>query len=426
MDATPIDEPLDQAGTDFVGKESSGSTSPFAPMMLAITLLVVIFGLAKLDDRNPPSTELVVTGPSMSPTLWGPTRTARCNECGWQHPVHLQYAPEDPSRLPCFRCGQRALQWQQEHPGDRVRVDWDHYRQRRPARGDLVALSSPEGTLQVKRVVAVPGQFVSINRAGQIVVDSSIVEPPLAESWERSVEVFSTKNLPPQSTANRLLYIGSWLVYHHRNIYSDGQADLVRDDDPANLALRRQLLPLSEYGLFVGIQLRTNEPITLDVAFANQQPTVTGSIRLSKGEHRIRLMRRGDRVIVLSAPGDMLGQALPSLNDQDWEQANQLVFAEHPFALRVHDAAGDVVRVDETNDLEVIEIELRRPVRYDPPHHLMKAWGEGFRLIDDHYLVIGDNGPASIDSRSGLQGVPINHIHGRVLRIPQIELPTGF
>ncbi len=82
---------------------------------------------------------------------------------------------------------------------------------------------------------------------------------------------------------------------------------------------------------------------------------------------------------------------------------------------RVSSTEPFVMRVCGEGTIRLHTIELRRPVRYDAPREYAAMWIEGMTLAEHQFMVVGDNGPGSSDSRSLGGGVARDRIIGRVL-----------
>ncbi|MCP5524120.1 MAG: signal peptidase I [Verrucomicrobiales bacterium] len=79
-------------------------------------------------------------------------------------------------------------------PGERVTVDLGAYSRRAPARWDVVALEAPPSNyLVLKRVIALPGETISLTATG-IIVDDSLMKMPSTMS---NVVYRAPDSLPP-------------------------------------------------------------------------------------------------------------------------------------------------------------------------------------------------------------------------------------
>ncbi len=216
--------------------------------------------------------DAVVVGPSMSPTLWGPHFLAQCEQCNWRHRVHSRWVPpaeretaDSSNRRRCFRCGQMALVLGTLRPGDQVRVipfeTNRHEESVEPLKvGEMVAVETANSTLQIKRIVGLPGQRMTIDVHGILRADGQVISPEIREAWNRGVEVYTTAGLAQDSPGQRFQSMGmgtgdwkwldacwsvdlgdsrrwsDWLVYSHRNIHWEGRPSVLHDDDPARIS----------------------------------------------------------------------------------------------------------------------------------------------------------------------------------------------
>ncbi len=392
-----------------------------------------------------------VTGPSMSPTFWGPTRIATCPACRWSHRVHLQ---PDPTaiQLRCFRCGALGLQLSQNiAAGEVVEVDPRAYRTATPQRNDCVVVRLADGSVQVKRVIGVPGDVVTIDAAGQLWVNGQPFDNSPQAAWQRAVEVYQLENLSGtqprwQSTAAAAspdhdaatspdhdaasspeyptwLFNQSqfrcqlsaaptpWLTYHHVDVYNASRPGPIRDDNPANAALAREMLPVNE--LRLSMRVRAPHAVKLQVAFATPSGFLFGQLPLPAGQHTLALLTHKDQLWRL--PPQTINSTInsPTINSPQQPSPqrplNITLSAEQPVAIRftgTNESQAGQVQID--------QLWLGRAARYDPPPRWRARWQQGVRAGDDCYLVFGDNPPNSTDSRSAIEGVQRTQIQGRV------------
>lgn len=392
-----------------------------------------------------------VTGPSMSPTFWGPTRIATCPACDWSHRVHLQ---PDPTmlQLRCFRCGELGLRLSQNiAAGELVEVDPRAYRTANPQRNDCVVVQLADGSVQVKRVIGVPGDVITIDAAGQLWVNGQPFEDTPQAAWQRAIEVYQLENLsdiaprwqspvaaaspdrvaaqiPEQHTwlfnqARFRCQLSAaptpWLTYHHIDVYNASRPGPIRDDNPANVALAREMLPVNE--LRLSMRVDVPQAVNLQVAFATPSGFLFGQLPLPAGQHAIYLLNHGDQLWRL--PSQTTNSSQPPSPPQAPQNitlpAEQLVDStlvsptpvslEQPLAIRFTGTSDS-----QPGRAQIDQLWLGRAVRYDPPQRWRTRWQQGVRAGDDRYLVFGDNPPNSTDSRSAIEGVKRSQIQGRV------------
>ncbi|XZE53509.1 S26 family signal peptidase [Planctomycetaceae bacterium SH139] len=402
-----------------------------------------------------------VAGPSMSPTFWGPTRIATCPACDWSHRVHLQ---PDPSmlQLRCFRCGALGLQLSQNiAPGELVEINPQAYRTANPQRDDCVVVQLPDGSGQVKRVIGVPGDVVKIDAAGQLWVNGQPFENTPQVAWQRAIEVYHLEDLsglPPrwqsavtaaipdhaatQSPQQHTWLFNQaqfrcqlnaaptpWLTYHHIDVYNASRPGPIRDDNPANAALAREMLPINE--LRLSMRVDVPRAVNLQVAVATPSGPLFGQLPLPAGQHMLYLLNHGDQLwrlpphtinssqppsppqapqnITLSA-AQLFGSRPASLKSAFPKSvSSKPVSTEQPVAIRFT-GTGD----SQPGQAQIDQLWLGRAARYDPPPRWRTRWQQGVRAGDDRYLVFGDNPPNSTDSRSAIEGVKRSQIQGRV------------
>ena len=96
----------------------------------------------------------------------------------------------------------------QAHPGDRLLIDHTMYRSEPPARGDLVAVRTPEtGSLSILRVVGVPSDEIEMHGYSLVVNNELTNYSPLDPAWVSNAEVDPDSNL------------GVWIEHNHDTNY---------------------------------------------------------------------------------------------------------------------------------------------------------------------------------------------------------------
>ena len=360
-----------------------------------------------------------VSGPSMSPTLWGPHHPVRCDHCGVAFRIHAGPLAPAGETFPCWHCGQPVRSPRgAAAPGDTVAIQpWSAAGQSllgddglrssdgRPLRrGALVAVHW-QGRLRLKRLFALPGRRVRLD-GRRLLVDpgwegaSVSVSPTLlpvdldahrAESrwapaaggalWHRRDRRWHTsstaesraRRIPERRSASR------WLVYRHVSVYDGGQPAPVRDDYPGNAGLTRQLHPATALVLDLDVQFESEGEV--EAVF------FTGG--------KARAMRaRGSGWCSFH-----FDASETTVSGNATEPAP--VSATRPVALRLSRGGGVLSRIRLQRH---VDYRLRRR---DPrePYPL--------RLAGDECFVLGDNVPVSVDSRH-LGPLPIDQIVGTV------------
>ncbi len=349
----------------------------------------------------------------MTPTLLGSHRECRCHDCGIRWPVHGLDVPANRSDVLCFHCGGRAEPGP-SRPGDLVSVEIERNSHWSPAVGEGVAIQGASG-LRVKRVVAIAGQSLSVDRGwlmrdGQpldagapwmLVHDDRFrrggqsrwqVETGKSPTWRSRPGGFGASVKQDQPSG--------WLVYGHRDVYQrvpgtaeDPPPGRIRDDYPGSVTERRWMRPIDTIRL--GFIAWADQPSRLEVAFWSSAGIVTRSITCSPGENPVSVDNASRR------------PSFPALSDASdagvkAADARPPVTPTHPLALRLMEGQ---IRI---NDLKIF-----RPIAYwiAAEDEITAVWP--LTIPPGHVYVIGDNVPWSIDSRQ--QGpIPTSRILGRV------------
>jgi signal peptidase I len=142
-------------------------------------------------------TPVRVVGPSMAPLLHGQQGAFSCRNCAL--PIVFDTERPPPSRIVCPQCGagHEGNTPFESTPGQRVLVDrWPLWR-RWPARLEVVALtrSTSDPTLIAKRVVGLPGETVAIRR-GELWIDGELWRKTVAQQRQLAILVHDDAYLP--------------------------------------------------------------------------------------------------------------------------------------------------------------------------------------------------------------------------------------
>lgn len=414
-----------------------------------------------------------VAGGSMAEDLRGACFELPCGDCGFP----CRYDAEQPpahERIVCPNCGfvHRDLHDAVPHPGQRVLIDHLAYRWHEPRRWDAVALRSSNDPdyLEVKRVVGLPGERISIRR-GDVYADGRIVRKTLAQLRQIAILVHDNA-FEPSGTANlpsRWRAAGSrrwkrfrqnfyyqpdgagpadpeWLVYHHWRCFASPlpRADEypVLDNYGYNQDESRQLHRISDLLLVARLRL--------------QGAGGSFTIRAYDGDdwyraviefpaRRASLYRSSHCVSTASLPAAAYAQEVKlefALCDRQAILAvDERVVFSWPY--ESVDEAGDPCRgmpkagpapsvgqsmgKDDRTQAQsqplgiavdglsavVRRLQVFRDLHYLDPLGLGRDWSAPASLGNDEVLVLGDNVPISRDSRHwNRPGVPEDRILG--------------
>jgi len=353
-----------------------------------------------------------VTGPSMSPTLWGQHVNITCSGCAIQWNAHWQPALRPQNAIVCWNCGAKVVVDDlTSQPGNRVQLC-------PPVAaspvvgvkaGDLLAIDAPEPVggasreasslppvpqihyprWSVKRLFAMPGESISL-RQGLLVVEPNSGDSAGAalnrstvwitvhddrfrrhsHSWWRPAG--SELSVTRSDNCFRLESSSSaavGLVYHHFAVHNEMRPDVIRDDVAGNLNETRLLLPVERIRLSMTAEASLPSEIEVVMEIGDQT----------------RWIRRSLPAGVTCAVFD---SAAGELFSQRSSMTMPLPTATSPIAVRV--SSGAIV---------LSNLIVERPLVYRIPPRHADRWQWPIKLGDDEYFVLGDNVPLSIDSR---------------------------
>ncbi len=332
-----------------------------------------------------------VTGTSMVPTLIADHRTTTCPNCGITIRVQLAAVVLGQDSFRCWHCGESLPTPDGPvFPGDVVKVNSGSRDGIRL--GDLVALGG-NSRPRVKRLFALPGMVVDIERNGQngnrLTVQGGRLEDrpelpipqipvdfdshrtisrwtpfPGSGRWRRS----GTRWFHPGVADTERVGAGEWLVYRHRNVYDRDRPSPVLDDVPENVSVTRELEPVDR--ITVRAEARCRSTGQLEVVCWRPDGVVA------------HLVRVADQATVIEIPSRSLsgGRSAPFGSPPVSELA--------PVALRPRSGSGwqlERLRVERS-------IEFRLGRGHDRSVYPMT-------LGASECFLVGDNVPISIDSR---------------------------
>ncbi|MFG0289344.1 MAG: S26 family signal peptidase [Rhodopirellula sp. JB044] len=417
-----------------------------------------------------------VGGPSMNPTLWGQSNELVCAHCELTTRVDRgvltaalhgrveQVLPA--SSTVCWHCG---AQWDVEYLStmlakeaippdtfDAVEVDLEKVQC-----GDLVLIypHAEPATAQVKRVLARPGQSVSFDSSGRLLVDgdrpqacwrSDVTRPTVPvdidfhrkrSRWSAAIEKGDSGYIAWVRGEDRsweLTSVEGLLIYEHRNVYRGNRPVRVLDDYPGNLGIDRRLFPAKRLSMSFELNADApsagnnefvvgseSEPLKVDVftGFWTEEGIQVQheTARLSPGE-KVRIHRRCDGVIdrKITQPDVVDEDAMRRRFHQHLSAtrpvgvflAQRLLIARSEserFGYAVSSASKAASLVKSHAILRIRDLRVQRDVEYrglTPNSRKLPSISTRSPLADatwqmgaDEWFVVGDNVPLSIDSR---------------------------
>ncbi len=418
-----------------------------------------------------------IAGGSMAENLHGAHFQLRCRDCGFPCRYDAEQPPTD-ERVVCPNCGfvQRDLHDAVLHPGQRVLIDQLAYLWHRPQRWDAVALrsSSDPTYLEVKRVVGLPGERISIRR-GDVYADGRIVRKTLDQLRHVAILVHDSGFEPANACQLPARWptakISGW--NHGRQGYCYHPHQTIRAD--------RDSLDYHHWRCFASPLPRTDEYPVLDNYGYNQDESrqlhrvsdllLVARLRLEgargnlvirgyDGEawyaavlefpaQRASLHRRGHRVSTAALPAAAYAhdvklefalcdrQAILAVDERvviSWPYESGDEAEDLARAALEHDPSPEAgLRREQDRTLAqrqpfrivvyglsavIRRLQVFRDLYYLDPPGLGREWSAPAPLGNDEVLVLGDNVPISRDSRHWQQpGVSRDRILGPVLPI---------
>ncbi|MFG0267326.1 MAG: S26 family signal peptidase [Rhodopirellula sp. JB055] len=380
-------------------------------------------GLLGCETRRETTTAFRVAGPSMAPTFWGPSVQFRCAACSITLRVDAEHwrAVQPSLNSSGNRAGSIPRCW---HCGTPIHGESISVRSIaadvvivRPStavllRSQLAANETPVvvlkhgGKTHLKRVLAAPGQKVTSDDSGNLLVDGQLPSPSglprvpididqrrtgiIASRWSCSDDSVwqrdANGNWNQVTDANVLSPDLVWLTYEHRNVYRGNVVSRVLDDCPANLGLDRRLHPVSRLGISIRLRV-TNDAV---------ESTGEASRPVGRQVRAVVWTDRGTRVI---------SKQLPEPPSRGYEHVHfepRVIQEGRPIeetgldqAVAAFVSASSPVAIgwNPRSISTLSDLRLWRPVQWYV--RSISSW----TLADDEWFVVGDNAPVSIDSR---------------------------
>ncbi len=439
-----------------------------------LTLLFCLFLVVRTTFVEPHG---VPTG-SMAPTIFGNRRECPCPRCGFALVVGApaEDARINPQLTAyCPNCGLSKLNvvpLSDEISGDRLLVDKLVFRIRSPRRWEVAVFHAPDESKIpfVKRVVGLPGEAIRIHD-GDAYADGELIRkpldairemkvpffdmdhPPAPMGWSQRwvIEPLAAQKLPGANAPNPTVGIESvvrdtelhldaggtpqtvlGLGYRNRNL--DTKLDeLIRDDLGYN-GLRGVPKPVHDFiaeceveilsgsGTFTIRLGDASDTVRLDIPIGpleQQLPAATLShdggtvpinypgLRVAAGKsHRVELAFVDRRAFVL-VDGKVVGAPLEV-------SVPQLGSTKAPDSVPPERRGTDRPLHLEARGVSVVvrHLKLSRDVQYRSEGE--NAIAHAHRLGADEYFLMGDNSPASEDSRAWKKpGVPEGDFIGK-------------
>ncbi|WP_419194458.1 S26 family signal peptidase [Novipirellula herctigrandis] len=306
-----------------------------------------------------------------------------CTECGVTLPLPTEFRRHE---VPCWHCGK-------PHPrslvqGEAVTVEGDLIKivptPTELQLGDIIAANIDEQP-RVKRILGTPGDTISIESL-RLLVNTQRLEDILAAAPNKSVATLPVDydshrkqsrwqpqlsrsgwtrsegkwRFTPPSASNA----NDWLIYHHQAVYDQMRAAAVMDDVPINVDESRRMAFVDR--MAIGITSNAHSHATVEVAFF-----IDGETRTT------------NPVIIGESTIIRCDQASVSHGNAALELADVA-----PMAVRV---TSGIASFDELNLFRSVEYRLRK---YDDQSVFPITLGP------TEYYIVGDNVPASVDSRN--------------------------
>ncbi|HEX5105120.1 MAG TPA: S26 family signal peptidase, partial [Pirellulaceae bacterium] len=323
---------------------------------------------------------------------------------------------------------------------------------REARRGEVIAAHEPGSTAEflTKRVAALPGEEWGI-RGGDLYADGEIVRKSLHDLREVRVLVHDNafqprlaKGLPPRwqpADGNSRWKASSfgfaadgnaddsaafdWLQYHHWRCTESSapraQSVPILDNDSYNQNLSRQLNPVRD--VLLACTVRTSGEGQL--AFAAMDGSRRWEARLDLGQRQMTLLDSGQPVLEKPFTVRFDRRAIPIefglCDGQVLLSVAGRIVVVWPYKLaktEPPDVLDPLAIGAKSLDVQVTDLKIWRDIYYLAPFGTASRWQADQPLAAGEFALLGDNPPASEDSREwpGSGGISRSEFLGVVMR----------
>ena len=405
----------------------------------------------------------------MAPHFWGQHYLIECEDCNFPVRFQLVEGQAIPEKITCPNCGYRDLPFTAaaRMPADRVAIDQNQP----PERWSVVALMLPDRPgYGIKRVLGLPQETISFHQ-GNLYVDDQLVRKSWEQLCQQRILVFDSNYWPQTSEASRWQILNpetsqwqstrgrlkrqstidvpikpaeaipinrlapgndwDWIAYcHWRGCRHAGQRHdclPIEDVDYFNPQIARQLNPTTEIVLQIDF-----EKIDGDFGWRFHRGTESFFFAINTDQHYLKV--DSESLDSESLDSGSLDSGSLDFNRSETLPLKSLEFSSCDDQLQVR-INGKLIYSANLNplkgmiDTKLIELGHRGKncqidrVRIWRDLYWNEEPSQSIRPLQassNQYLLMGDNLPLSVDSRSWeTPGVPIDKIIGVVNADPE-------
>jgi DNA-directed RNA polymerase subunit RPC12/RpoP len=403
----------------FTVRKYQHFVSPTSRCALAFSLLLILtsVGCKKKIERQGK-----VIGSSMAPHFLGEHDEANCSNCAFEFPCDLEQA-QDQERLVCPNCGS---QFSAEHKtriaASLVKLEFNP---KQIDRWDVIAFQLPQSAdIGIKRVVGLSGEMIEI-RNGNLLANGSLMRKTLSQQKKTRIAVFDSnfrgpngKHFLPTSNqwtiGDEFVFSGSnqddihWLGfqpsrnYAHRDTLKNDRFP-IEDSYGFNQSLSRKLNRTDE--LFLTMDVKTTGASVLawkfdhrDAVYLFHLDVPDQSLTISSSESEFESVDVWIEGKEFAKPTVKVEFSTIDQQLGVWINGNEYfhnLLPERESA--ISQTPIDIGAVD--GNLTVDRIRIWRDLYYSPQGP-GGVEGESVFQSSSGLIVLGDNVPLSVDSRS--------------------------
>ena len=329
-----------------------------------------------------------VSGPSMIPTLWGPSDSVTCSGCG----ITIRYTSQidRPGPLLCSNCGSPlAKADSREIEASRILIDRAAYWCSSPSRHDVICLRDSSGTLVTKRILGLPGEQLEFVD-GDVFASGDQITKPLSQILDRAISVYNdhfrneqhSRWVPDSGstwkTSDHGFQISDSvnvhrLVYRHENVYRGGRREPVMDDCPANRGISRHMNPAADLILC----LRCVAALESSLAIRLVTPNGMAKLTFARTKGRWSIESGSGKATLPGGNNDELIAA--HIDGRQWVGCNGSYVdlgANAPTGNAFSGNRSQPIVIDLLGSIEISNIEIARDIVYFGDEHIVQQGGQ--------------------------------------------------